>query len=241
MKLFALLGLGLVLGLRPPPIRHVIAVTAIAAHAPHLPATWLGIVWGLGHTLTLFAVGAGIILFNWIVPPRVGLTMEFCVAVALVVVGLLNIGGAVDPAPAAVARPAAGRPSRWGWSRLAGSARSRCSCWRPSASGLRLRLSAGVRARHAVRHGAHHHRLRAAGGLGGSPLGRSGIDRRFSTGHFRSPGLWLAYHIGWHDRLFLSTPSWTHSSPTSLGWASQPRRPARRAGPRLRSAPAPWR
>ena len=48
-------------------------------------------VWGLGHTLTLFAVGAGIILFNWKIPPRLGLAMEFCVALALVIVGLLNL------------------------------------------------------------------------------------------------------------------------------------------------------
>jgi ABC-type nickel/cobalt efflux system permease component RcnA len=89
----ALLGLGLLLGLRHAvDPDHVVAVTAIAARTRRvLPATLLGIVWGLGHTLTLFAVGAGIILFNWAVPPRLGLAMEFCVALALVVVGLLNL------------------------------------------------------------------------------------------------------------------------------------------------------
>src|SRR5262245_13464167 len=113
MKLFALLGLGLLLGLRhAADPDHVVAVTAIAARTRRiLPATWLGIVWGLGHTLTLFAVGAGIILFNWIVPARVGLTMEFCVALALVVVGLLNLGRRRhDHEPECdVARPVAGR------------------------------------------------------------------------------------------------------------------------------------
>lgn len=93
MDPLALLGLGLLLGLRhAADPDHVVAVTAIAARTRRvLPATLLGIVWGLGHTLTLFGVGAGIVLFNWVVPPRVGLAMEFCVALALVVVGLVNL------------------------------------------------------------------------------------------------------------------------------------------------------
>ncbi len=77
----------------------------------NLSATLLGIVWGLGHTLTLFAVGVGIILFNWAVPPRLGLATEFCVALALVVVGLLNLrrtpGGSELEGTAG--RPPAGR------------------------------------------------------------------------------------------------------------------------------------
>jgi ABC-type nickel/cobalt efflux system permease component RcnA len=94
LNLFALLGLGLLLGLRhAADPDHVVAVTAIAARTRRMmPATLLGIVWGLGHALTLFIVGAAIILFNWTVPPRLGLTLEFCVALALVVVGLLNLG-----------------------------------------------------------------------------------------------------------------------------------------------------
>jgi high-affinity nickel-transport protein len=81
----ALLGLGLLLGLRhAADPDHVVAVTAITARTRRIkPAMLFGTVWGLGHTLTLFVVGAGIILFNWIVPPRVGLAMEFCVALAL--------------------------------------------------------------------------------------------------------------------------------------------------------------
>ncbi|MFI5371930.1 MAG: high-affinity nickel-transport family protein [Candidatus Eisenbacteria bacterium] len=95
MNLLALLGLGLVLGLRhAADPDHVVAVTAITARTRRLgPAAWLGVVWGLGHTLTLFAVGSLIILFNLVVPPRLGLTFEFAVAIALVVVGLLNLRG----------------------------------------------------------------------------------------------------------------------------------------------------
>lgn len=93
MNPFALLGLGLFLGLRHAmDPDHVVAVAAITARTRNvLAAAWIGIVWGLGHTLTLFVVGAAIIVFNLVVPPRVGLSLELAVALALVVVGLLNI------------------------------------------------------------------------------------------------------------------------------------------------------
>lgn len=89
----ALLGLGLLLGLRHAmDPDHVIAVTAIAARTRRAgPAAWLGIAWGAGHTVTLWAVGAIIIVFNLVVPPRLGLALEFAVALALVIVGLLNL------------------------------------------------------------------------------------------------------------------------------------------------------
>jgi len=93
MPSLALLWLGLLLGIRhAADPDHVVAISAIAARTRRIgPATWLGIMWGLGHTLMLFVVASGIILFNWVVPPRLGLGMELCVAVALVVLGLANM------------------------------------------------------------------------------------------------------------------------------------------------------
>jgi sulfite exporter TauE/SafE len=49
--------------------------------------------WGLGHTITIFFVGAAIIIFGVVIPPRVGLSMEFCVALMLILLGLLNLTG----------------------------------------------------------------------------------------------------------------------------------------------------
>ena len=88
----ALLWLGLALGLRhAADPDHVVAVGAIGARTRRLwPAMQLGLVWGLGHTLTLFIVASGIILFHWVVPPRLGLGMEFAVAVALVIVTVMG-------------------------------------------------------------------------------------------------------------------------------------------------------
>jgi high-affinity nickel-transport protein len=213
VKLLALLGLGLVLGLRhAADPDHVVAVTAIAARTRRiLPATWLGIVWGLGHTLTLFAVGAGIILFNWIVPPRIGLTMEFCVALALVVVGLLNLGRhrhEQEPASAA-SRPAAGRAFAVGLVHgLAGSAAvtllvlatvrdPRWACGYLLVFGLGTLLGMAL-----ITTGFALPVASAAGRWDGA----AGMIR-FSTGALSLAfGLWLAYHIGWRDGLFLATP-----------------------------------
>jgi hypothetical protein len=47
--------------------------------------------WGLGHTLTILAVGAPIVVFNWVVTPRLGLAMELAVGVMLIGLGLRNI------------------------------------------------------------------------------------------------------------------------------------------------------
>jgi cytochrome c biogenesis protein CcdA len=109
MSLWALLGIGLALGIRhAADSDHVVAVTAIAARYRRVgPAALVGVFWGLGHTLTICAVGAAIILLNLTVPPRVGLSLEFAVGIALTVVGTLNVagrGGFVSSADASGAR-----------------------------------------------------------------------------------------------------------------------------------------
>jgi len=215
MKPFALLGLGLLLGLRhAADPDHVVAVTAIAARTRRiLPATWLGIVWGLGHTLTLFAVGAAIILFNWIVPPRIGLAMEFCVALALVVVGLLNLGRrGHDHEPASdPSRPAAGRAFVVGLVHgVAGSAAVallvlatvREPVW---ACGYLLVFGLGTLLGMTL--------ITTSFSLPVASAARrwdgAGSIIRLSTGALSLAfGLWLAYHVGWHDGLFLAAPSW---------------------------------
>jgi high-affinity nickel-transport protein len=93
--LAAILALGFVLGMRhATDPDHVIAVTTIVSNQRSMKrAAAIGAVWGLGHTLTILLVGGGIILFKWVIPPRVGLTMELAVAVMLIVLGIANIGG----------------------------------------------------------------------------------------------------------------------------------------------------
>ncbi len=95
VPLYTLLALGLVLGMRhATDADHVVAVTAIAArHRRAAPAALIGALWGLGHTLTIFVVGAAIIVLHLTVPPRVGLSLEFAVGIVLALVGLWNIAG----------------------------------------------------------------------------------------------------------------------------------------------------
>jgi len=43
--------------------------------------------------LTIFLVGSAIIIFGVVIPPRLGLSMEFCVALMLILLGVLNLTG----------------------------------------------------------------------------------------------------------------------------------------------------
>jgi high-affinity nickel-transport protein len=91
-------ALGLALGMRhATDPDHVIAVTAILTRERRLlAATRTGLIWGLGHSLTVLLVGSAIILLKIRVPARLGLAMEFGVAVVLIMLGL--------PAAAAMVR-----------------------------------------------------------------------------------------------------------------------------------------
>src|SRR5580692_6778861 len=71
---------------------HVIAVTTIVSHQRNLlKAAMTGIFWGVGHTLTIFVVGTVIILFDVVIPARIGLSMELSVGLMLIVLGVMNI------------------------------------------------------------------------------------------------------------------------------------------------------
>lgn len=91
--LLAVLALGFFLGMRhATDPDHVIAVTTIVArHRTTRGAALIGAVWGVGHTLTILLVGSGIILFRWVIPERVGLSMELAVGVMLIVLGIANL------------------------------------------------------------------------------------------------------------------------------------------------------
>lgn len=92
---FAILLIGFVLGMRhATDPDHVVAVSTIVSRERSLSkAALVGALWGVGHTITIVLVGAAIILFNVVIPPRVGLTMEFAVGLMLVVLGVLNLSG----------------------------------------------------------------------------------------------------------------------------------------------------
>jgi high-affinity nickel permease len=92
----AILAIGFFLGMRhATDPDHVIAVSTIVSRERSVSkAAFIGVLWGLGHTLTILAVGAAIILFGLAIPARLGLTMEFCVGLMLILLGALNLTGA---------------------------------------------------------------------------------------------------------------------------------------------------
>jgi high-affinity nickel-transport protein len=93
--LLAMIGLGLLLGIRhSTDADHVVAVTTIVSQQRRVwDAAMIGALWGVGHTFTIAVVGSAIILFNLAIPPRIGLSMEFSVAIMLIVLGILNLTG----------------------------------------------------------------------------------------------------------------------------------------------------
>jgi high-affinity nickel-transport protein len=95
MSLLALLTLGFFLGMRhATDSDHVVAVTTIVSHEKSVrAASVVGALWGIGHTVTILLVGGTIILFGIVFPARVGLTMEFSVALMLVLLGTMNVLG----------------------------------------------------------------------------------------------------------------------------------------------------
>ena len=90
-----ILLLGFALGMRhATDPDHVVAVSTIVARQRGVAkAGLIGALWGLGHTFTIFIVGAAIILFGVTIPPRLGLSMELAVAAMLILLGILNLTG----------------------------------------------------------------------------------------------------------------------------------------------------
>ncbi len=88
---------GLFLGIRhSTDADHVVAVSTIVSRQKSIASSaTIGLLWGLGHTLTIFLVGSAIIVFGVVIPPRLGLSMEFCVALMLILLGVLNLTGVI--------------------------------------------------------------------------------------------------------------------------------------------------
>jgi ABC-type nickel/cobalt efflux system permease component RcnA len=93
ITLLSILLLGFFLGMRhATDSDHVVAVTTIVSRQRSIGSAALtGIFWGIGHSLTLLVVGGAIIFFGIVIPERLGLSLEFCVALMLILLGILNL------------------------------------------------------------------------------------------------------------------------------------------------------
>ncbi len=68
---------------------HIVAVTAIVSRTGSLLRSALvGLSWGLGHTITLFAAGFLVLVFKLAIPDKLALSMEFVVGLLLVLLGV---------------------------------------------------------------------------------------------------------------------------------------------------------
>ncbi len=94
-ELLPILGIGFAIGMQhATDPDHVVAVGTIVSRERSTPgAALVGAAWGVGHSLTILVVGAAVVLLGWVIPPRLGLSMEFAVALMLTWLGAMAIRG----------------------------------------------------------------------------------------------------------------------------------------------------
>src|SRR5947209_20327801 len=94
-------GLGSLLGMRHAlEPDHLAAVSTLVGDQPNSRrAAWLGVYWGLGHTLTLILVGAALMVLRAEMPAYASDVFELCVALMLVGLGVRAIAIAARQGP----------------------------------------------------------------------------------------------------------------------------------------------
>ena len=90
VTVFSLLAVGFGLGLKHAvEADHLAAVSTIVSDRKSLwSASLVGGLWGLGHTISLFAAGFAVILLHFQISERLSSTLELGVALMLIVLGL---------------------------------------------------------------------------------------------------------------------------------------------------------
>jgi hypothetical protein len=118
-NLVSLLFLGFLLGIRhATDADHIVAIATIVSRQRNLRGSaMIGAVWGIGHTVTILLVGGAIILFGVVIPPRLGLAMEFSVGIMLILLGVLTLTGmrgVIGEAASLIQSPRRGPPDQRG-------------------------------------------------------------------------------------------------------------------------------
>lgn len=235
MPLLVILALGLFLGMRhATDADHVVAVaTTISRERSTRSALAIGGLWGLGHSVTILGVGGAIVILGLIIPPRLGLCLEMSVATMLVVLGIMNVTGAMRGIDRAAHSTSSGRGAAASGSTMAVKSRHGISrVLRPIVVGVvhGLAGSAAVALLVLTTIRERAWALLYLGIFGaGTVIGMMlltaaivvplvGLIRRFgsverviscATGVVSiALGLFLAYRIGIIDGLFSGTPTW---------------------------------
>jgi len=97
VPIWLVLGFGFALGLEHAlEADHVVAVSAIVSQQKKLwKSSLVGIVWGIGHTATLFLVGIIVLFLSISIPQELILSFEFLVGVVILLLGVLVLRSAV--------------------------------------------------------------------------------------------------------------------------------------------------
>jgi hypothetical protein len=98
-SLLSVILFGFILGMRhATDPDHVIAVATIGSQQRSVAGgALIGVLWGVGHTLTIVTLGIAIIAFNVVISPEVGHSLELIVALMLILLGILSLRGATRP------------------------------------------------------------------------------------------------------------------------------------------------
>ena len=89
VSIISILAFGFVLGLKHAvEADHVAAVSTIASEHPSIiGSSFVGALWGIGHTISLLIAGALIVFLHVEISDRISLALEFIVGVMLIVLG----------------------------------------------------------------------------------------------------------------------------------------------------------
>lgn len=93
MELFAILGVGLLFGLKHAmEVDHVVAVsTIVSQHRNVLRSAVVGALWGIGHTASLLVIGVIVLSLRIAIPEQVSTWLEFCVALMIIGLGVVAL------------------------------------------------------------------------------------------------------------------------------------------------------
>jgi sulfite exporter TauE/SafE len=87
--LIGTLGLGFALGLKHAlDADHLVAVSTIVSRERSIwKSAWVGAIWGMGHTASLFVAAVAVIVLRVSISPTVAMSLEFCVGLMLMILG----------------------------------------------------------------------------------------------------------------------------------------------------------
>ena len=87
---FSLLGFGFLLGLKHSfDVDHIVAISAISSKTETIKKSSLvGMLWGIGHTISLFITGLIVLLFKILIPEKLALLLELIAGLMLIILGL---------------------------------------------------------------------------------------------------------------------------------------------------------